>query len=83
MSWNYRIVRYLNNEGFGLHEVMYDEKGLAWSMTETPISFVCGIDEGPNGIRQSLLLAQLDALKRPVFDQPEQDNWPGKAPQAR
>jgi hypothetical protein len=23
MSWNYRIVRYRNGEGFGLHEVFY------------------------------------------------------------
>lgn len=82
MSWNYRIVRYPNNEGYGLHEVLYDKDGLPWSMTEEPASFVCGVDEGPNGVKQSLLMARVDAIKRPVFDQPEDGKWPGKPPEA-
>jgi hypothetical protein len=78
MSWNYRIVRYRDNQGFGLHEVYYDSDGLAWTMTEKPASFVCDVDEGAQGIKQSLLMARVDAIKRPVFDEPEV--WPGKSP---
>lgn len=78
MSWNYRIVRYRNNEGFGLHEVYYDKEGLPWSMTEEPAAFACDADEGPGGIQQSLMMARTDARIRPVFDEPEV--WPGKAP---
>lgn len=80
MSWNYRIVRYRNNDGFGLHEVFYDKNNLPWTMTEEPASFVCGVDEGPNGVKQSLLMARVDAIKRPIFDEPDEGKWPGKAP---
>jgi len=82
MSWNYRIVRYRNNEGYGLHEVLYDKGGLPWTMTQEPATFACGVDEGPNGIKQSLLMARVDAIKRPVFDEPEEGKWPGKPPEA-
>lgn len=51
MTWNYRIVRYPNNEGFGLHEVYYDKDGQSWGMTESPTSFVCGAEEGTAGVR--------------------------------
>lgn len=80
MTWNYRIVRYANGDGYGLHEVMYDADGQPWAMTENPISFVCGPDEGPQGIRQSLLLARVDAIKREVFEEPADGKWPGKPP---
>lgn len=76
--WNYRIVKYKDGSGFGLHEVFYDKDGEPWAMTENPASFVCDNDEGPNGINQSLSRARVDALKRPVFDEPKK--WPGKAP---
>jgi hypothetical protein len=80
MSWNYRIVRYRNGEGFGLHEVFYDDFGLPWGMTENPAKFVCSTDEGPAGINDSLLVARVDAIQRPVFDEPEEGKWPGKPP---
>jgi len=80
MSWNYRIVRYRSGEGFGLHEVFYDDDGLPWGMTENPATFVSGTDEGPAGIKGSLLRARVDAIKRPVFDEPEEGKWPGKPP---
>jgi hypothetical protein len=31
-------------------------------------------------IKGGLLLARMDAIKRPVFDEPEEDKWPGKLP---
>jgi hypothetical protein len=79
MSWNYRIVQYVNGDGYGLHEVYYDEDGEAWCMTQEPASFVAGLDEGPKGIRQGLLMARVDAIKRPVFVEPKEGQWPGKA----
>lgn len=78
MSWNYRVVRYPNNEGFGLHEVYYDKEGQPWGMTEEPARFVCSADEGPGGVKGSLLMARVDAIKRPTLDLPA--IWPGKAP---
>lgn len=81
MPWNYRIVEYRDGSGFGLHEVMYDNDGLPWSMTEEPATFTCDRDEGPNGVKQSLLMARVDAIKRPIFKQPEPGHWPGTAPE--
>lgn len=78
MSWNYRIVRYRENKGFGLHEVYYDAKGKPWSMTENPARFTCDADEGPRAIEEALMIARTDARKRPVFDEPE--TWPGEHP---
>lgn len=78
MSWNYRIVRYRDGSGFGLHEVYYDKDGEPWSMTENAVSFRCDTDEGPAGIKQSLLTARVDSIKRPIFDEPEV--FPGKSP---
>ena len=80
MSWNYRIVRYRNNEGFGLHEVYYDADGMPWGMTEDAVRFVCDAEEGPSGVKGSLLMAQSDSIKRPILDLPEDGKWPGKAP---
>jgi hypothetical protein len=81
MSWSYRVVRYGN--GYGLHEVHYDEDGLAWTMTENPISFACGVHEGPLGIVDSLSNAHGAAKNFPVFDEPENGKWLGKAPELR
>ena len=78
MSWNYRVVRYRENKGFGLHEVYYDKDGEPWGMTENPASFTCDAEEGAAGVKGSLLIARVDSIKRPVFDEPQ--TWPGKAP---
>ena len=78
MSWNYRIVKYLDGSGFGLHEVFYDDSDRPWSMTEEAADFRCDADEGPQGVRESLLLARVDAIHRPVLKEPKK--WPGKAP---
>mgnify|MGYP001604275042 CR=1 FL=1 len=79
MTWNYRIVRYRKREdGFGLHEVFYDKDGKPWGMTADPVRFACDQHEGPAGIKNSLLTARVDSIKRPVFDEPKK--WPGKAP---
>lgn len=66
MSWNYRIVQ-TDDGDFGLYEVHYGENGIPNNRTEKPISFVCGSDEGPDGILKSLALALADAYLRPIL----------------
>ena len=79
MSWNYRIVKYKDGGGYGLHEVYYDKDGLAWAMTEKPVGFVCDVDEDPKeSIGEQLLMAKTNARMRPIFEEP--DEWPGKNP---
>lgn len=80
MPWNYRIVQYADGSGYGLHEVYYDADGQPWSMTEAPASFVSDIEEGPSVVKQSLLMARVDSIKRPVFVEPKKGKWPGKNP---
>lgn len=76
MGWNYRIVLHdldpdPNKHWFGLHEVYYgtpeaprDETKV--SPTVNPITFCCGLDEGPEGIIGSLEMA-LKTLKDPKW----------------
>ena len=78
MSWNYRVVQYLDNRGYGLHEVYYDDEGFPWGMTAEPTSFVCDLHEGSKGIVESLMQAKMDAQRRSIFCEPE--TWLGKNP---
>lgn len=71
MSWNYRIVRYRNGTGFGLHEVYYNEEGKAWGMTKRPISFSIGKGEGAKSICESLRRAIACVETKPVFTEPK------------
>lgn len=70
MTWNYRIVEYADGDGYGLHEVHYDADGKEISMTANPAGFV---GDTPEEIRGALLLAKVDATKRPIFIEP--DDW--------
>lgn len=73
MSWNYRIVRYANGTGLGLHEVHYDQHGKPSSMTKEPASFQCDEEsEGPKGIQLSLAIALQDAIRRDIFNEPKE-----------
>lgn len=67
MTWNYRIVRYLDGS-LGLHEVFYDEEGRPKAVTADAISFVADPEEGPDGIVQSLRMALADAERHRVLD---------------
>lgn len=69
MSWNYRIVKYKDEDAYGLHEVFYNEAGEAWSMTERPVGFV---GDTKIEVLDSLSRAFADASQRPVFQEPEQ-----------
>ena len=77
MTWNYRIIKYLNKKGYGLHEVYYDNKKLPWGMTENPVGFACELSEKPKMILKMLKTACLDAEKAPVLQEPK--TWPGRS----
>ena len=74
MTWNYRIIKYPDENGYGLHEVYYNEDGSPDTMTKDPIDFVCESEEGPEGIIRDLEMALADAKKSPVFDPPKEWN---------
>lgn len=78
MTWNYRIVEYANGTGFGLHEVHYDKDGNAIRMTVDPAAFV---GDDPTDIRGSLMMAKMDATKRPIFKEPPE--WAGPSTAAQ
>lgn len=71
MVWNNRIVKYKNGSGFGLHEVYYNSAGEPCAMTENPKGFAADVEEGSQGVIESLELALSDAKKHPVLDEPE------------
>ena len=68
MTWNYRIVRHADGSGFGLHEVYYNEAGEELRMTVEPVTFFSDTAEG---VREALILAKMEATRRPVFDEPQ------------
>lgn len=69
--WNYRIVKYANEDcGYGLHEMYYDDNGKEDSMTKNPASFT---GDSVSEIHEAMMKARVDAIKRPVFEEPE--NW--------
>ena len=70
MPWNYRIVKYADESGYGLHEVHYDKDGQEKSMTENPTYFT---GDTPEEVRDGLMMAKMDATRRPVFDEP--NDW--------
>lgn len=70
-TWNYRIVRYANGTGYGLHEVYYGD-GQPNGMTVEPSYFV---DDTPDGLIADMEVALRDARERPVLDEPPE--WAG------
>ena len=71
MTWNYRIVQYADNSGFGLHEVYYDQDGQPEAMTETPVGFSVDPNEGPEALKDSLAKAFADACVRSILREPK------------
>lgn len=78
MTWNYRIVKYHNGTGYGLHEVHYDADGKPIRMTTEPAGFV---GDSPEEVRAALLVARGDAIRRTVFDEPAE--WAALNPEIR
>ena len=78
MTWGYRIIRHPEpREELGyylaLHEVFYGDDCRVHSWTENPITFVCGCEEGPEGIIQSLEMALRDSRNRPALELADDD----------
>ena len=72
MKWNYRIVKYADGSGLGLHEVYYDENNRPCLMSKEPVRFT---GESVSDVRMSLEAAW-SALNRPVFEEPNE--WRAK-----
>lgn len=70
MTWNYRLVKYADGSGFGVHEVHYDSNGNEVSMTDKTVEFVGDTAEE---VRSAMTMAKMDVSKRPVFNEP--DDW--------
>lgn len=70
MTWNYRVVKYANGSGFGLHRVFYNADGSEKTMSESPVSF---FGKTRDEVYENLCLAKMDAMKRPIFN--ESANW--------
>ena len=66
MSWGFRIVRYADGSGYGLHEVFYDSMQHPTAWTGKPIYFAGDTAEE---VRQELRQAWKDAHDRAVLDQ--------------
>lgn len=77
--WNYRIVKYADGSGYGLHEVYYDDNGEPKGYTENPCGFVTDCEGG--GEREARLEI-LRAMARAVSDAATRDildaaaHWP-------
>ena len=72
MSWNYRIVKRLDGY-FAVHEVYYNSKGEAWSMTENAVDI--GLFDTQQEIIEMLMLVNVAARKLPIFVEPEHGKW--------
>lgn len=75
MSWNYRIIHHDMDADeakhwLGLHEVFYED-GVVAEWTKDAVDFVCGLDEGPEGLVLSLEQALRDARGQPVLRESE------------
>jgi len=68
MNWNYRIVKYKNGSGFGLHEVFYNKEGATSGITESPVKFA---GDTPQAIREDLELALRDVSKNQLLVEPD------------
>ena len=70
MTWNYRMIRYNDEKGFGIHEVYYDEDGEPDGMTVNAVSFAVGyLEDGPEDLARSLKQALSDATKLTILDE--------------
>ncbi len=67
MTWNYRIVKYADGSGYGLHEVFYDENGAATNMTKEPVDFT---GEVRSDVVMALQSATRDAYYKEIFEEP-------------
>jgi hypothetical protein len=67
MSWSYRIIKYADDDGYGLHEVYYDANGEVTGWTEDPSVVGDTVKE----LIESLKMMRICARHRPVFEEAE------------
>lgn len=77
--WNFRLVKYRDGSGYGIHEVFYDEEGEPFDMSEEATTFQISPPEDGAYLVQVMSMALKDCLCQPVFEEPE--TWPGTAPE--
>ena len=71
MTWNFRVIRRKDNEGYydAIHEVYYKENGEIDSITENPISVLVNkydIEEGHSIVDE--LNRMIEGAAKPVID---------------
>lgn len=70
--WSYRIIKYADGSGYGLHEVYFSDDGERLGYTEGAITFIADSEEGQEGIILSLERALQDAKTREVLEETKQ-----------
>ena len=60
MNWDYRIIRYADGAGYGLHEVYYDDDGEIDMMTEDAVG---ARGDTPADVVETLLMMLRDARR--------------------
>ena len=69
MTWNFRLVRHVGPPPkkiwYGVHEVFYNDKGRAFTMTEDPVNIT---GETPKEMRRYLQMISRDIRRLPVLD---------------
>lgn len=81
MSTEWRVVRYKDGSGYGLHQVNYDNEGLPYGMSAQPVVLQVPDILGPHRIMQIMreIIQSLGNEQMVViFNEPEA--WPGIAP---
>lgn len=64
-TWNYRLVKYKDGCGYGVHEVYYNLAGQPTDMTENPVGFT---EDTPEQVFTQMETALKDARERPILD---------------
>lgn len=67
MTWHYRLVKYADGSGFGVHEVYYNDDGTPKAMSKKPTDFV---GETVEEVNRLLMLANADVKRCGVFEEP-------------
>lgn len=70
MSWNYRVIEFVDEQGYpwrAIHEVHYDDAGKPVSYTEDAASVISSDGAGINAPLAWVLEKMREALDKPVL----------------
>lgn len=65
MSFGYRVIKYQDNDGYGLHGVYFDENGQVTAWTER----ASVVGDTPEEISEQLLLMRISTKRFPALDE--------------